>query len=95
MKSKILDQCFQNLNKLQQSAQQNFLEIITGKKETYKTQKIITKCLKQFDLRLFEEIRESIQENTKTKGKTKNKIKKALKSAFASRAKISNILYGS
>ena len=30
---------------------------------TYKTQKIITKCLKQFDLRLFEEIGGNIQEN--------------------------------
>ena len=32
---------------------------------TYKTQKIITKCLKQFDLRLFEEIGGNIQENEK------------------------------
>ena len=34
---------------------------------TYKTQEIIAKCLKQFDLRLFEEIGGSIQEKTKTK----------------------------
>ena len=32
------------------------------KKVTYKTQKIITKCLKQFDLRLFEEIGGNVQE---------------------------------
>ena len=32
---------------------------------TYKTQEIIAKCLKQFDLRLFEEIGGSIQEKTK------------------------------
>ena len=43
-------------------AQQNFLEIITGKKVTYKTQEIIAKCLKQFDLRLFEVIGGYIQE---------------------------------
>ena len=41
---------------------------------TYKTQEIIAKCLKQFDLRLFEEIGGNIQE--KTKGI--KKIKKAL-----------------
>ena len=33
---------------------------------TYKTQEIIAKCLKQFDLRLFEEIGGNIQEK-KTK----------------------------
>ena len=47
---------------------------------TYKTQKIITKCLKQFDLRLFEEIGGSIQENENERRKTKRlkKTKKAL-----------------
>ena len=34
---------------------------------TYKTQKIITKCLKQFDLRLFEEIGGNIEENERNK----------------------------
>ena len=32
---------------------------------TYKTQEIIAKCLKQFDLRLFEEIGGNIQERKK------------------------------
>ena len=32
------------------------------KKETYKTQEIVTKCLKQFDMGLFEEIGGNIQE---------------------------------
>ena len=52
------------------------LEIITRKKVTYKTQEIIAKCLKQFDLRLFEEIGGNIQE--KTKQDRMKKIKKAL-----------------
>ena len=43
---------------------------------TYKTQEIIAKCLKQFDLRLFEEIGGNIQE--KTKQDRMKKIKKAL-----------------
>ena len=46
---------------------------------TYKTQEIIAKCLKQFDLRLFEEIGEKVQEKEKnTKGI--KKIKKHFKS---------------
>ena len=56
---------------------------------TYKTQKIITKCLKQFDLRLFEEIGGNIQENENERGKgirTKENKKSTL-IAFASRAK--------
>ena len=44
---------------------------------TYKTQGIIAKCLKQFDLRLFEEIGGNIQEKKK-KTQWQNKIKKAL-----------------
>ena len=44
---------------------------------TYKTQEIIAKCLKQFDLRLFEEIGGNIQEKRK-KHNWKKKIKKAL-----------------
>ena len=51
---------------------------------TYKTQKVITKCLKQFDLRLFEEIREKVHEKTKRMKKIK---KKNILRAFASRAK--------
>ena len=35
------------------------------KKVTYKIQEIITKCLKQFDLRLFEEIGDKKEENKK------------------------------
>ena len=41
---------------------------------TYKTQKIIAKCLKQFDLRLFEEIGGNIQEK-KTRLDEENKKK--------------------
>ena len=41
---------------------------------TYKTQEIIAKCKKQFDLRLFEEIWVRVQEKTGWM----NKIKKAL-----------------
>ena len=38
---------------------------------TYKTQEIITKCLKQFDIRLFEEIGGNLQEKERDKmGKT-------------------------
>ena len=37
------------------------------KKMTYKTQEIIAKCLKQFDLRLFEEIGGNIQEKKEKK----------------------------
>ena len=47
------------------------------KKMTYKTQEIIAKCLKQFDLRLFEEIGVNVQEKRK-KTQRMNKIKKAL-----------------
>ena len=39
------------------------------KKETYKTQEIVTKCLKQFYLRLFEEIGGKIQENENERDK--------------------------
>ena len=40
---------------------------------TYKTQEIIAKCLKQFDLRLFEEIGVNVQEKKEKtkKGRTK------------------------
>ena len=58
------------------------------KKVTYKTQKIITKCLKQFDLRLFEEIGGNIQENEKPKENKKSTLR-----AFASRAKNNNQEY--
>ena len=50
---------------------------------TYKTQEIIAKCLKQFDLRLFEEIGGNIQE----KKHQMDKEKKNTLRAFASRAK--------
>ena len=50
---------------------------------TYKTQGIIAKCLKQFDLRLFEEIGWNVQEN---KTGWMNKIKKNTFRAFALRA---------
>jgi hypothetical protein len=68
---------------------QILLEIITGKKVTYKSQKIITKCLKQFDLRLFEEIRGSIQdpagenerENENERGNEKEKHFKSFRFA--------------
>ena len=53
---------------------------------TYKTQGIIAKCLKQFDLRLFEEIGGNIQEKNQ-KWKNINKDKKSTLRAFASRAK--------
>ena len=43
------------------------------KKVTYKTQEIIAKCLKQFDLRLFEEIGGNIQEKEKEKPKENKK----------------------
>ena len=52
---------------------------------TYKTQKIITKCLKQFDLRLFEEIGGNIQEKKEKTGLEEEKKKKHFKSfCFAS-----------
>ena len=51
---------------------------------TYKTQEIIAKCLKQFDLRLFEEIGGNIQEK-KTQLEEENKKKNTFR-AFASRA---------
>ena len=51
---------------------------------TYKTQEIIAKCLKQFDLRLFEEIGGNIQEKNQDWMK---KIKKSTFRAFALRAK--------
>ena len=51
---------------------------------TYKTQEIIAKCLKQFDLRLFEEIGGNIQEKKKTQLE-EEKNKSTLR-AFASRA---------
>ena len=35
------------------------------KKVTYKTQRVITKCLKQFDLRFFEEIGGKVHEKPK------------------------------
>ena len=40
---------------------------------TYKTQEIIAKCLKQFDLRLFEEIGGNIQEKKLEEEKKKKK----------------------
>ena len=43
------------------------------KKVTYKTQEIIAKCLKQFDLRLFEEIGVNVQEKRKNKMAEQNK----------------------
>ena len=52
---------------------------------TYKTQEIIAKCLKQFDLRLFEEIGGNIQEKKQTRLEEENK--KSTLRAFASRAK--------
>ena len=52
------------------------------KKVTYKTQEIIAKCLKQFDLRLFEEIGGNIQEK-----KVGEEMKKNTFRASASRAK--------
>ena len=36
---------------------------------TYKTQEIIAKCLKQFDLRLFEEIGGNVHENENERDK--------------------------
>ena len=54
---------------------------------TYKTQEIIAKCLKQFDLRLFEEIGGNIQEK-KTQLAEENK--KSTFRAFASRANKNN-----
>ena len=42
------------------------------KKVTYKTQGIIAKCLKQFDLRLFEEIGGNIQEKKMDKENKKH-----------------------
>ena len=48
---------------------------------TYKTQEIIAKCLKQFDLRLFEEIGGNIQEK-----KMEKENKKSTLRAFASKA---------
>ena len=53
---------------------------------TYKTQEIIAKCLKQFDLRLFEEIGVNVQEKRKKKPKDEQNKKSTLR-AFASRAK--------
>ena len=55
-----------------------------------KTQEIIAKCLKQFDLRLFEEIGGNIQEK---KNRRKEKKKKSTLRAFASRAKKIKITY--
>jgi hypothetical protein len=40
---------------------------------TYKTQEIIAKCLKQFDLRLFKEIGGNIQEKKQDWMKKRNK----------------------
>ena len=52
---------------------------------TYKTQEIIAKCLKQFDLRLFEEIGGNIQEKKEKTGLEEEKKKKHFKSfCFAS-----------
>ena len=48
---------------------------------TYKTQEIIAKCLKQFDLRLFEEIGGNVQERDKAEENKKSTLR-----AFASRA---------
>ena len=45
---------------------------------TYKTQEIIAKCLKQFDLRLFEEIGGNIQEKEREKKTEMEEEKKAL-----------------
>ena len=56
---------------------------------TYKTQEIIAKCLKQFDLRLFEEIGGNVQEK-KHNWKKKIKNKKNTFRAFASRANYSD-----
>ena len=53
---------------------------------TYKTQEIIAKCLKQFDLRLFEEIGGNIQ-GKKAKTNLDEEKKKNTFRAFASRAK--------
>ena len=47
---------------------------------TYKTQEIIAKCLKQFDLRLFEEIGGNILEKNPKKPKWMKKIKRAFAS---------------
>ena len=55
------------------------LEIITRKKVTYKTQEIIAKCLKQFDLRLFEEIGGNIQEKKEKTGLEEEKKKSTLR----------------
>ena len=51
---------------------------------TYKTQEIIAKCLKQFDLRLFEEIGGKFR---KKKSRLAEENKKSTFRAFASRAK--------
>ena len=51
---------------------------------TYKTQEIIAKCLKQFDLRLFEEIGWNVQEKIQNRMDEQNK--KSTFRAFASRA---------
>ena len=52
---------------------------------TYKTQEIIAKCLKQFDLRLFEEIGGNIQEREKKNTIGRRKEKKHFRSyRFAS-----------
>ena len=45
---------------------------------TYKTQEIIAKCLKPFDLRLFEEIGGNIQEKKKSRLAEENKKKTLL-----------------
>ena len=49
---------------------------------TYKTQKIITKWIKQFDLRLFEEIGGNVHQNQKAEENKKSTLR-----AFASRPK--------
>ena len=55
---------------------------------TYKTQEIIAKCLKQFDLRLFEEIGGNIQEKNP---QLAEENKKSTFRAFTSRAKKTRI----
>ena len=67
------------------SAWQTFLEIITGKKCLKRQQEIIAKCLKQFNMRLFEWIGGSVTGKGKHLWRRRQEKRKSTLRAFSSR----------